>query len=378
MISTVILIIILIYLALIGMLSNGFDKITAFNLSDKVPKTAFSIIIPFRNEQNHLDTLLKSLMNLNYPKSLFEVILVDDDSEDKSQEVIKKVLKPHATSKFQIRVIKNVRVSKSPKKDAITTAISKAKYDWIITTDADCIVPKYWLDTYDEYIQSHEVHCVIGPVSIENTSSFFQRFQALDFLSLQGVTIGAFGINRPFLSNGANMAYFKHEFESLNGYNGNNHIASGDDVFLLEKFLRHNKKSVGYLKNDKCIVGTGPEESLKHLIQQRLRWASKTSKTSNNFTKLVGLIVFLANLSCVLLIPLTALGALFPRTAVLLFILKFSIDFLLLFKASRFFKQEDLLVSYLFASLMYPFFSVYIVFLSLFAPFNWKGRSYKY
>jgi cellulose synthase/poly-beta-1,6-N-acetylglucosamine synthase-like glycosyltransferase len=126
------------------MLSNGFDKITAFNLSDKVPKTAFSIIIPFRNEQNHLDTLLKSLMNLNYPKSLFEVILVDDDSEDKSQEVIKKVLKPHTTSNFQIRIIKNVRMSKSPKKDAITTAISQAKYDWIITTDADCIVPKYW------------------------------------------------------------------------------------------------------------------------------------------------------------------------------------------------------------------------------------------
>jgi cellulose synthase/poly-beta-1,6-N-acetylglucosamine synthase-like glycosyltransferase len=378
MISTVILIIILIYLALIGMLSNGFDKITEFNLSDKVPKTAFTIIIPFRNEQNHLDTLLKSLINLNYPKRLVEVILVDDDSEDKSQEVIKKVLKSNATSNFQIRVIKNVRVSKSPKKDAITTAISRAKYDWIITTDADCIVPKYWLDTYDEYIQSNEVHCVIGPVSIKNTSSFLQRFQALDFLSLQGVTIGGFGIKRPFLSNGANMAYLKHEFESLNGYNGNNHVASGDDVFLLEKFLGHNKKSVGYLKNNKCIVRTSTEESLKHLIQQRLRWASKTSKTSNNFTKFVGLIVFLANLSCVLLIPLTAIGIIFPRTAVLLFILKFSIDFLLLFKASRFFKQEQLLVSYPFASLIYPFFSVYIVFLSLFAPFNWKGRSYKY
>ncbi|MBO3115619.1 glycosyltransferase [Winogradskyella sp. DF17] len=376
MISSVFIVIVLFYLLLIGLFSFGFDRVKEFQLRDIEPKTRFTIIIPFRNEEQQLPYLLESLLNLNYPKSYFEVILVDDDSEDHSLALINKTIKT-TRKPYTISVLKNKRVSNSPKKDAITTAIAKAKYDWIVTTDADCAVPKYWLDAFDDFIQTKDFHCITGLVTLTNTTTFFKRFQALDFLSLQGVTIGGFGIKRPFLSNGANMAYLKSEFESLNGFEGNNHIASGDDVFLLDKFIRKNKNKVGHLKCDKSIVTTHPERNLSNLIQQRLRWASKTSQTGNNFTKLVGLTVFITNLVCVLLIALVLFGFLNLKTAALLFILKFCIDFLLLFKVSRFFKQEELLISYVFSSCIYPFFSVYIAALSLFSSFNWKGRTFK-
>jgi hypothetical protein len=61
------------------------------------------------------------------------------------------------------------------------------------------------------------------------------HFQQLDLTSLQGATIGSFGLNKAFMCNGANFAYTKSLFEKLNGFDGNNKIASGDDVFLLQK-----------------------------------------------------------------------------------------------------------------------------------------------
>ena len=118
------------------------------------------MIIPFRNEAENLPKLLKSIERLQYPKHLFEVILVDDASEDASVSVIKKVLDTNSSTdkctRTNIRVIDNVRESNSPKKDAITSAIQMAKYDWIITTDADCILPKFWLDTFDAFIQKND------------------------------------------------------------------------------------------------------------------------------------------------------------------------------------------------------------------------------
>ena len=65
-------------------------------------------------------------------------------------------------------------MSKSPKKDAIVTGISIAKHPWLLTTDADCSVPKYWLESFDEYIQTHDTDCLVGPVKFTGLSSFFK------------------------------------------------------------------------------------------------------------------------------------------------------------------------------------------------------------
>ncbi|WP_299097291.1 glycosyltransferase [uncultured Winogradskyella sp.] len=379
MITFIFVITTLIYLFLIGSFIYGFDKVEVFKISDLKPKTKFSVIVPFRNETENLPKLLASILQLNYPKSMFEIILVNDDSEDDSVEVINNFLqkRPFDCAKCDIRIIKNKRVTNSPKKDAINIAINIAQHDWIITTDADCTLPKYWLDTFDEFIQTNQPNCIVAPVSYSDSNSFLKRFQALDLLSLQGATIGGFGIKLPFLSNGANLAYRKSTFQSVNGFNGNDDIASGDDIFLLEKLKKADSKKVLYLKSNQAIVSTKPVINLSALIQQRLRWASKTSRNPNWFSKLVGLIVFLGNLACIAMLPILFLGYLKPRIAIALVVIKFSIDFLLLFKTARFFRQENVLFSYVWSCMIYPFFSVYIAVLSLFKPYQWKGRTFK-
>ena len=77
--------IIILYFLSIGILIYGFDKIKVFEAKKTVPKTRFSIIVPFRNEEQNLPVLLESLSNLNYPTDFFKVILVDDASDVKFQ-----------------------------------------------------------------------------------------------------------------------------------------------------------------------------------------------------------------------------------------------------------------------------------------------------
>lgn len=373
--------IIITYLCIIGWLSYGFDKIDDFKLQDLPFKTKFSVIIPFRNEAENLPKLLDSISKLNYKKSMFEIILVDDDSEDDSVFIIENSLdiscKKTDALFGHIQIIQNKRTSNSPKKDAITAAINVSKYDWIVTTDADCILPKYWLDTFDELIQLKDSNCIVAPVTYHGKMTFFNRFQALDFLSLQGATVGSFGIKKPIMCNGANFAYRKSQFVSVNGFEGNDTIASGDDVFLLEKLIKQDAKKVHYLKSHNAIVTTNPAKNIKNLIQQRLRWASKTSQNKNWFIKLVGFVVLLGNLFFLGLLPAVYFDVITLKIAMPLFIIKGGIDFLLLFKTARFFKQDNLLVSYLFSSIVYPFFCVIIVLLSFFKSYEWKNRTFK-
>ena len=206
------IIISVLYLFLIGSFAFGFDKVILFKLEDVPAKTKFSVVIPFRNEAENLPALLKTMYALNYSKELFEVIFVDDESEDDSVEIIENSIKERSfdCSQGNIQVILNERKTNSPKKDAISTAIKQANHEWIITTDADCLVPKYWLDSFDEYIQKNDANCIAAPVTYIIKNDFLDRFQLLDILSLQGATIGGFGINKPFCAMALILLIPKH------------------------------------------------------------------------------------------------------------------------------------------------------------------------
>ena len=356
----------LIYILFIGQLIYGFNRMRRFSKAEFIPKTSFSIVVPFRNEKENLPNLLHSISLLNYPKELVEVILVDDDSDDEFRI---------QNLEFRIQMIKNVRKSNSPKKDAIETAIQIAKHDWIITTDADCLVQKDWLTIYDQYIQKNEVEMVASGVCYIPKKGFLSAFQNLDFLSLQGATIGSFGINQPFMCNGANFAYSKSFFKELNGFQGNETIASGDDVFLLQKAVSVAPKKVGFLLAKESIVATNPVATWSDLFQQRVRWASKSTGYSSVYGKLLALVVFGGNLAWIVSFLLWLVGLLDQNIFMLFVALKFLIDFILLFKTANFFESK--LQYVLASSLLYPFFSVSVAIYSLFGKYSWKGRSFK-
>ncbi|HFS67810.1 MAG TPA: glycosyltransferase, partial [Flavobacteriia bacterium] len=199
------IIISLAYFSLIFWLIIGFYKIKEFEIKESLSNIKFSIIIPFRNEEDNLIKLINSLNIIDYPKSTYEILFVDDESTDNSVYLIKKQL----SKEIDYKIIKNIRHSNSPKKDAIETAIEKAKYSWIITTDADCEVSKNWLQILQAKINDSNAVFIAMPVNYKANNSFLEQFQKIDFSSLIGSTIGSFGQNKPIMCNGANLCYNK-------------------------------------------------------------------------------------------------------------------------------------------------------------------------
>lgn len=358
--------ILLVYTLTIMALIYGFTKIETTKHSSGLAKTSFTIIVPFRNEAHNLPILLDSLAKLEYPAHLFEVLLIDDNSTDGFQL---------PDLPFKATILQNHRASNSPKKDAITAAMKRVSTNWVITTDADCIVPRKWLSSLDQYIQNQDVAMIAGAVTYTGNNSFLHHFQQLDLTSLQGATIGSFGIGKGFMCNGANLTYTKAIFKELNGFEGNNSIASGDDVFLLQKAIMRYPEKVHYLKSSNNIIQTQAVNSWKDLFYQRVRWASKTSSYQSGFGKAVAVIVFLGNLNFIFVLFLAVFSNFSIAHLLIVCTAKFIVDAFLIYRTNYFLTKTKM--RYLLASsLFYPFYSTIVALYSLFGKYRWKGRTF--
>lgn len=380
-------VILIIYVVMIGQLILGFGKVKNFTRTNIVAKTSFSIIVPFRNEEKNLRNLLRSISDLNYPKELFELIMVDDFSNDQSERIyINWRLENDA---IETTLLENLRLSNSPKKDAIARSIPIVKKDWVVTTDADCIVNENWLLTLDQFIQQSKAEMVVGAVVYKTKNNWFHHFQQLDLLSLQGTTIGSFGIGKPFMCNGANFAYTKKFFQELGGFGGINDRASGDDVMLLQKAVLKNPEAVQYLKNEDSIVKTKSENDLFKLFMQRVRWAGKATSYSSSYAKFLAVGVLLMNLSlvvgtlCIIFSTSPEASGALSVTSNLnwysllgVFMIKYLVDYILLSQANGYLRKGKFLLP-LASSLVYPVFSSVVGIYSLFGGFTWKGRRFK-
>ncbi|MBY0486620.1 MAG: glycosyltransferase [Flavobacteriaceae bacterium] len=369
----VLLVVLVIYVVFILQLIFGFDKVKTFIRTDEKPKTTFSIIVPFRNEEKNIPKLLRSISNLNYPKELFEIIMVDDFSTDASERIYIKWRMENGL--IETTLLENLRLSNSPKKDAISRAIPILKHEWVVTTDADCIVKKDWLLTFDNFIQKNHTEMLVGAVVYKTKNNWFHQFQQLDLLSLQGTTIGSFGIGKPFMCNGANFAYTKKLFNEIGGFGGNNKMASGDDVFLLQKALKNHADKVHYLKNTDTIVKTKPENDLYKLFMQRVRWASKTTGYSGYYSKSLAVVVLAMNVSLVVGLYLLITNSLNWKTLLIVFSIKYFVDYLLLLKSNQYLRKSKFIFP-IASSFVYPFFSSFVGLYSLVGGFTWKGRNF--
>ena len=377
-ISIVLLVILLVYATLIIQLIFGFNKVKSFEITDLTPQTAFTIVVPFRNEAKNLPTLLESISNLNYPHKMIEIILVDDFSTDNSERICIQWRMIH--EHLDTTLLENLHLSGSPKKDAIGRAMPIAKHDWVITTDADCIVNKNWLLTLDNYIQNNPEasgpEMIVGAVMYKAKNNWFHHFQQLDLMSLQGVTIGSFGIRKPFMCNGANFAYTKNFFNEIGGFGGISDKASGDDVLLLQKAVNVNLGKVHYLKNNNFIVKTKPENDLFKLFMQRVRWAGKSTGYKSTYGKLLAVMVLLMNLSLTIAFCLLPFAFLNCKVVLGVFLTKYIVDYILLYKSNTYLRKGKFFVP-IASSIIYPFFSSLVGIYSLFGSFTWKGRRFQ-
>jgi len=365
-----------VYSVLMYYYNNWFRKLKPFMPGNSfAPTTSFSVIIPARNEEAIIAKCLESVLNNNYPKHLFEVIVVDDFSEDETPRIVTRMQQQHENLQLiQLKELLQTKLN-SYKKKAIETAIAKATGDWIITTDADCTIKQNWLQLYAAFIQQTSPVFVAAPVMFLKKRSFVGIFQILDFLSLQGIT--AASVANGFLSmcNGANLAYKKEAFYAVEGFKNIDNLASGDDMFLMQKMQQLFPGKTGYLFSREAVVITEPMHNWKNFFNQRIRWASKASSYTDKRIFYVLLLVYLLNL---FLLAMPFVGLFYKLALViwlLLLLLKVLAEFPFMWAVASFYKVQNFLWWFPVMQPVHIFYTVVAGWLGKFGKYQWKGRT---
>lgn len=345
-----------------------------------------SVIVPARNEENNLQALLDSFLNQSYPNSHFEIIIVDDHSSDKSSAIIANF--PLSNLRL-INLADHVKAGiNSYKKKAIDVAILHSKGELIVTTDADCIVKPDWLKTISAfYEKQNKPSMIIMPVVVKCNHSMIGIFQALDFMTLQGVTAGAVQQGLHAMCNGANLGYTRKAFTEVKGFEGIDNLASGDDMLLMNKIQRHRPGSILYLKSEDVIVTTAAMSTVRDFLNQRIRWASKTTQYKHKPILFSAAIVYIFNV-LILILFITGLvnnqvHTLFDFSLttfsafVYIFSAKIIVEIFFLFPMARFFKQQELLLYFPFIQPLHIVYTILAGGLGTFGKYEWKGRKVK-
>lgn len=374
-----------IYACLIIYYRQSWLQIPDFTIQTENYKlqTFISVIIPARNEEENIHACLESVTNQSYPKHLIEIIVIDDFSTDSTAEIIKSFADKNVTLLSLKDYIKENEIN-SFKKKAIEIAISKAKGDLIVTTDADCIVKNKWLETIGSFYEQYKPAFIAAPVcyfpSISKERLIVRSlkiFQSLDFMTLQGITGASVYKKFHSMCNGANLAYEKKAFYEVGGFTGIDNIASGDDMLLMHKIFNHYPERVCFLKSTEAIVKTNAAGTLKEFINQRIRWASKADKYSDKKITGVLLLVYLFNVSILMMGILSFFYSYLFLWFAVIIIGKTFTEIFFLYPVAKFFKEEKLLWWFPVAEPFHILYTIVAGWLGKFGSYKWKERKVK-
>ncbi len=339
-----------------------------------------SVVIAARNEERSIADCLSSLAAQSYPQEAFEVILINDRSEDRTRaaaEPFSQIIK-----NFQIIDIVFLADKLSPKKNALNEGIKAARGEIILCTDADCRARKGWIQSmaacFDE-----QTGMVVGysPIIPNNKLSILEQFVSLDSLALASLAAASTYWNRTLTATGRNLSYRKTVFNEVGGFRKIGHFISGDDDLLLGLF-RKTRWNIAYCMDANAQVETGPPESFHQFINQKIRQASKSRHYDHAKRSLIaGLYLFHV---AILFYPVFAVifksGLSFNiYTLVMVFwpwIAKMLLDFILMLTGAIRFRRISFLPFYPIISILHPLYIVVFGLWGLFGKFEWKERKF--
>lgn len=348
------------YIFLLLKIYRSLLKIKPFEATTE-PTTFVSVVVACRNEQERLPHLLRSISEQDYPEGLFEVIIVDDNSTDKTHEI--------ASGLKEGANIHTIYNKGKGKKHALRTGITVASGKLILTTDADCRMGKNWIRTIAAFYEKHGPDMIICPVQVESVPGFFGRFQELEFLSLQGITAGSAFQKQGTMCNGANLAFTKEAYLK-NAVNLHFEIATGDDVFFLHSLKKQIRSKILWLESPHARVTTVSSPTAGSYFRQRRRWISKSTAYNDTFSILLGIVTFVAILLQVSLLVAGIIDQTYLVVFLSVFLLKSVPDFLILHNITSGYGRKELMNWFFPVQLVYPFYVLGVVFYSFNFPFR--------
>ena len=337
-----------------------FRERTSAKYEQTLPFT--TVVIAARNEEDNLPSLLDDLVNQKVDKNKFEVIIANDRSIDKTEQIINEYSNKYKFIKA-IHIIKKSEMA--PKKYALENAINKSKGEIILATDADCRVASDWATSMASLVSQTD-KVVIGYSRISGQNSLIHEIQQIDFLGIMAANAGLLTNGIVCSGSGQNLGYKKKDFFNIGGFEEVKHRESGDDMYIVQKISKIKGATFNYDKNS--FVTTLPKNSLSSFINQRIRWSSNSKLTL--FTSPLFFLfltsAFLANVN-ILISLLFSLN-----TLIILIVVKFLLELLVLNIGSKLFLTRLSFFSYIVWNLTQPIYILTVSIGGLTDKFTWK------
>ena len=370
LISILIAMFTLFYWGIMLYLRKGWAKLRLINAENKLCKTSVSIMIAARNEERMIESTIQDILAQDYPAHLLQLIVVDDHSKDRTSEIVLSFIDP----RVKLINLNEKEPLNSYKKKAISEAIKVSNAELIISTDGDCRMGPNWLKSIVTLYESGDYKMISSPVSYFEEQNIFEEMQSLEFLFLIGLGASGIGNGNPTTCNGANLAYRRDVFHELKGFQGIDHLASGDDELFMHKVASAYPNGIGFCKSRDAIVYTHAKANLGEFIQQRKRWASKSTSYKNKGIVILGVLIWLFNLSIIITALAGFIDPKFWLIALVTILLKMLAEFIFLIPICRFRERMKLLYYLPLLNLIHIFYLVYIGIAGNSGKYKWKGR----
>ena len=361
------------YLLVVAYLIKGWSALKRPNTGSAPLSTKVTILIAARNEAERIHLTINDIIAQDYPRHLTEVIIVDDHSTDTTADIIRN----YAAQGVKLLQLNEDQPLNSYKKKAISEAINLSAGELMVCTDADCRMGKSWLSSIVGYYETQQLVMISSPVTYFEETTLFERLQTLEFSYLIGIGAAFIGNGRASTCNGANFAYRKDVFYEVGGFKGIDDLASGDDELLLQKVAGVYPNRIGFFKNSDAIVYTHAKHTLQEFLQQRRRWASKSTRYKDKTVVALAVCIWLFNLSLLVNAGLGFYNVLYLKLFLVQFFLKYLIEVAFLLPIMSFFKRVSLVGLLIILAPIHIIYFVYVGLIGNTRNYTWKGRVVK-
>ncbi|PAW92519.1 glycosyl transferase [Mucilaginibacter sp. MD40] len=358
------------YLLVVGYLIKGWAALKRARLTQTTFVTPVTILIAARNEAERIHLTIEDILAQDYPKHLTEIIIVDDHSTDDTANIIR----GYAGRGVKLLQLNEDKPLNSYKKKAIAEAIGMSTGELMVCTDADCRMGTQWLSSVVSCYETRNPVMISSPVTYFEERSLFERLQTLEFSYLIGIGAAFIGNGRASTCNGANFAYRKDVFYEVGGFKGIDDLASGDDELLLQKVAEVYPHRIAFLKNRDAVVYTHAKHTLQEFLQQRRRWASKSTRYKDKKVVALAVCIWLFNLSLLVNAALGFYSITFLELFLVQFLLKYLIEVAFLLPITAFFKRPGLVSLLIILGPIHIVYFVYVGLLGNTRKYAWKGR----
>lgn len=230
---------------------------------------AVSVIVCARNERENLNDYLSLLLAQDYPN--YEVIVVDDSSEDGTDLLLEQWSRQHPKL-YHTFVPLGARVLSS-KKLALTIGIKAAHHEHILLTDADCRPEsKYWIREMMNGFGNEQTEVVLGFSPYFEKKGLLNRLINYDTLFNGLQYMGFARAGHPYMGVGRNLAYKRSTFFAADGFKGLLSNQSGDDDLFVNKVA--NKHNTTVINSRDSLIWSAPKTSWREWIHQKRRHLS--------------------------------------------------------------------------------------------------------